>query len=290
MNYQAVDYGLESLVKIDVPSAWGDAEDEAAATTAVDEPDFIKNVLRPMNAQKGDTLPVSTFLNRPDGEFPLGGSKFEKRGVAINVPEWHSEHCIQCNQCSYVCPHAAIRPFLLNEGEIKNAPEGFETIKAMGKDLEGLQYRIQVSALDCTGCGSCVEVCPAKQKAITMMTAAPQIEAQKENWEYAVTVSDKSYLTNKFTVKGSQFSQPLFEFSGACAGCGEAPYIKLLPSCLGSDAHSQCYRLYFNIWRKCSGNSVLCNAEGKGPAWANSLFEDNAEYGYGMFLHQADKK
>ena len=285
MNYQAVDHGLESLVKIDVPAAWGDAEDEAAATTAVDEPDFIKNVLRPMSAQKGDTLPVSTFFNRPDGEFPLGGSRFEKRGVAINVPEWHSGNCIQCNQCSYVCPHAAIRPFLLNEEEIKNAPEGFETIKAMGKDLEGLQYRIQVSALDCTGCGSCVEVCPAKQKAITMTPAAPQIEAQKENWEYAVTVSDKSHLTNKFTVKGSQFSQPLFEFSGACAGCGEAPYIKLITQLFGDRMLIANATGCTSIFGGSAPAIPFCaNAQGRGPAWANSLFEDNAEYGYGMFL------
>ncbi|HZK57589.1 MAG TPA: pyruvate:ferredoxin (flavodoxin) oxidoreductase, partial [Clostridia bacterium] len=285
MNYQAVDQGLESLVKIDVPASWSDAEDEAAATTVKDEPDFIKNILRPMNAQKGDRLPVSAFIDAPDGSFPLGASKFEKRGVAINVPEWNSDNCIQCNQCSYVCPHAAIRPFLLDGEEVKNAPEGFGTIKAIGKDFEGLQYRIQVSALDCTGCGSCVEICPAKQKAITMMPAAPQIEAQKENWEYAVTVSDKSDLTNKFTVKGSQFSQPLFEFSGACAGCGEAPYIKLITQLFGD-------RMLIANATGCSsifGGSApaipfCANAEGKGPAWANSLFEDNAEYGYGMFL------
>ena len=173
----------------------------------------------------------------------------------------------------------------MNEEEIKNAPEGFETIKAMGKDLEGLQYRIQVSALDCTGCGSCVEVCPAKQKAVTMTSAAPQIEAQKENWEYAVTVSDKSHLTNKFTVKGSQFSQPLFEFSGACAGCGEAPYIKLITQLFGDRMLIANATGCTSIFGGSAPAIPYCaNAEGKGPAWANSLFEDNAEYGYGMFL------
>lgn len=284
MNYQAVDRGLESLVKIDVPTDWSDAVDEAAAVLE-DEPDFIKNVLRPMSAQKGDSLPVSTFSDTPDGVFPLGTSKFEKRGVAVSVPEWNSDNCIQCNQCSYICPHAAIRPFLLDEEEVKNAPEGFKTIKAIGRDFEGLQYRMQVSPLDCVGCGNCVDICPSKQKAITMMPTASQIEAQKENWEYAVTVSDKSHLTNKFTVKGSQFSQPLFEFSGACPGCGEAPYIKLATQLFGDRMLIANATGCSSIFGGAAPSIPFCtNAEGKGPAWANSLFEDNAEYGYGMFL------
>ncbi len=285
MNYQAVEKGVESLVKIDVPDAWKDAVDEAAATVAEDEPDFIKNVLRPMNAQQGDNLPVSTFLDTPDGVFPLGTSRFEKRGVAINVPEWNSDNCIQCNQCSYVCPHAAIRPFLLDEAEVKDAPEDFKTIKAAGKGFEGLEYRIQVSPLDCVGCGNCVDICPAKEKAITMMPTPPQIEAQRENWEYAVTVSDKSHLTNKFTVRGSQFSQPLFEFSGACPGCGEAPYIRLATQLFGDRMLIANATGCTSIFGGAAPSIPYCtNAEGKGPAWANSLFEDNAEYGYGMFL------
>ena len=162
MNYEAVEHGVNSLVKIEVPSSWSSAVDKAVAK-AEDEPDFVKNVLRPMNAQKGDNLPVSTFSDTPDGVFPLGTSKFEKRGVAVNVPEWDGDNCIQCNQCSYVCPHAAIRPFLLDEKEVKNAPESFKTIKAIGRDFEGLQYRIQVSPLDCVGCGNCVDICPSKQ-------------------------------------------------------------------------------------------------------------------------------
>ncbi len=284
MNYQAVDRGLESLVKIDVPTDWSDAVDETAAVLE-DEPDFIKNVLRPMSAQKGDSLPVSTFSDTPDGVFPLGTSKFEKRGVAVSVPEWNSDNCIQCNQCSYICPHAAIRPFLLDEEEVKNAPEGFKTIKAIGRDFEGLQYRMQVSPLDCVGCGNCVDICPSKQKAITMMPVLSQIEAQRENWEYAVTISDKSHLTNKFTVKGSQFSQPLFEFSGACPGCGEAPYIKLATQLFGDRMLIANATGCSSIFSGAAPSIPFCtNAEGKGPAWANSLFEDNAEYGYGMFL------
>ncbi len=285
MNYQAVDRGLESLVKIDIPASWSSAEDEAAATVSVEEPDFIKDILRPMTAQKGDDLPVSAFVDMPDGVFPLGTSKFEKRGIAVNVPEWYSENCIQCNQCSYVCPHAAIRPFLLDEEEVKNAPEGFNTIKAIGKDFEGLQYKIQVSTLDCTGCGNCVDICPSKNKAIAMMPLEPQVEAQMENWEYATTISDKSNLTNKFTLKGSQFAQPLFEFSGACAGCGETPYIKLATQLFGDRMIIANATGCTSIFGGSAPSIPYCtNAEGQGPAWANSLFEDNAEYGYGMFL------
>ncbi|MBU5676018.1 pyruvate:ferredoxin (flavodoxin) oxidoreductase [Alkaliphilus sp. MSJ-5] len=285
MNNEAIDRGVHALVKIDVPASWGSVVEEAAATVAQDEPDFIKNILRPMTAQQGDDLPVSAFVDMADGSFPMGTSSFEKRGIAVNVPEWYSDKCIQCNQCSFVCPHAAIRPFLLDEEEVKNAPEGFNTIKATGKEFDGLQYKIQVSTLDCTGCGNCVDICPAKEKAIAMMPLEPQVETQRENWEYARTVTDKSHLTNKFTFKGSQFAQPLFEFSGACAGCGETPYVKLVTQLFGDRMIVANATGCSSIYGGSAPSMPYCtNSKGQGPAWANSLFEDNAEYGYGMFL------
>ncbi len=285
MNNDAIDRGVDALVKIDVPASWGSAVEEAAATVAKEEPDFIKNILRPITAQEGNDLPVSAFVGREDGSFPSGTSQYEKRGIAVNVPEWYSDKCIQCNQCSFVCPHAAIRPFLLNEEEVKNAPEGFNTIKATGKEFDGLQYKIQVSPLDCTGCGNCVDVCPAKEKAIAMMPLEPQVEAQRENWEYATTISDKSDLTNKFTFKGSQFARPLFEFSGACAGCGETPYVKLVTQLFGDRMIVANATGCSSIYGGSAPSMPYCtNDKGQGPAWANSLFEDNAEYGYGMFL------
>jgi len=283
MNHTAVDQGMESLVKIDVPEDWRNVVDEVAA--AVEEPAFVKNILRPMTAQAGDNLPVSTFVGAEDGTFPVGTTAYEKRGIAISVPEWISENCIQCNQCSFVCPHAAIRPFLLDEEEVKNAPEGFATLKATGKEFQGLQYRIQVSALDCTGCGNCVDICPAKNKAIQMTPVEPQIAAQKENWEYAMTVKNKAHLTNIESMKGSQFAQPLFEFSGACAGCGETPYVKLTTQLFGERMMIANATGCSSIYGGSAPAIPYCkNQEGKGPAWANSLFEDNAEFGYGMML------
>ncbi|MDR5659164.1 pyruvate:ferredoxin (flavodoxin) oxidoreductase [Serpentinicella sp. ANB-PHB4] len=286
MNNQAVDKGIEALVKVEVPANWGSAVEEAAA--AVEEPDFIKNVLRPINAQNGESLPVSTFEGVEDGTFPLETTKYEKRCIAVDVPEWLPEHCIQCNQCSFVCPHAAIRPFLLDEEEVKNAPESFKTVKAIGKEFDGLQYRLQVSPLDCPGCGNCVDICPSRTKAIKMSPVEPQVAEQKENWEFATTVTDKSKLTNIETVKGSQYSQPLFEFSGACTGCGETPYVKLVTQLFGDRMMISNATGCSSIYGGSAPSAPYCtNQEGKGPAWANSLFEDNAEFGYGMFLASA---
>ena len=284
MNIAAIDLGVSSLVKVEVPASWGNA-DNAQAAAAVEEPDFVKNILRPMNALEGDNLPVSTFQGREDGSFPLGTASYEKRGIAVIVPKWQVENCIQCNQCSYVCPHAAIRPFLINEEEAKNAPETFISKKAIGKEATGLQFRVQVSTLDCTGCGNCAEVCPAKGKALIMKPAAEQMEQQAENWEYAVTLRNKSKLFDVTTVKGSQFAQPLLEFNGACPGCGETAYIKLITQLYGDRMMIANATGCSSIW----GGSApavpyTTNQEGKGPSWANSLFEDNAEFGYGMYL------
>mgnify|MGYP005841622891 CR=1 FL=1 len=282
MNYKAVDAGIEMLKKIEVPAAWANAADEAAAER--DIPDFVKNVMEPMNRMEGDNLPVSAFVGREDGTFPQGTTKYEKRGIAIDVPEWYADKCIQCNQCSYVCPHAAIRPFLLNQEEVKNAPEGFESKKAIGKGFEEYNFRMQVSVLDCAGCGSCVQVCPSKEKAMAMKPIETQM-AQAANWEHALKLSHKENPANPETVKGSQFEQPLFEFSGACAGCGETPYIKLITQLFGDRMMvanaTGCTSIYSG---SAPSTPYTTNKDGHGPSWANSLFEDNAEYGYGMFL------
>ncbi len=285
MNYAAIERGIDALVKVNVPESWKNAEAQEEAAAAKEVPDFIKNVLVPMNRQEGDSLPVSTFVGVEDGTFPHGTAAYEKRGIAVHVPEWQIDKCIQCNQCSFVCPHAAIRPFLVNEEEKKNAPETFETKKAIGKGLEGLEYRMQVSALDCTGCGNCADICPAKEKALVMKPIGEQLEAQVPNWEYAMTVTVKDDLMPLTTVKGSQFSQPLLEFSGACAGCGETPYAKVVTQLFGDRMMIANATGCSSIWSGSAPSTPYCkNAEGKGPAWANSLFEDNAEYGYGMAI------
>jgi pyruvate-ferredoxin/flavodoxin oxidoreductase len=281
MNYLAVDKGIEALKKIEIPADWGTAVDEAAA--AKDVPEFISKILDPMNRQMGDKLPVSAFTGREDGTFPNGTSRYEKRGIAVDVPEWQIEHCIQCNQCSYVCPHAAIRPFLLDENEVKNAPEDFKSLKAMGKGFEGLNFRIQVSVLDCAGCGSCANVCPAKQKALIMKPIETQYD-QANNWDYAMTLEPKNPM-GETTVKGSQFQEPLLEFSGACAGCGETPYAKLMTQLFGDRMMIANATGCSSIWGGSAPSMPYCtNKKGFGPSWANSLFEDNAEYGYGMYL------
>lgn len=284
LNYKAVDAGIESLVKIDVPADWADAK-EGVAVEAKGEPTFITNILRPINAQKGDDLPVSTFKGIEDGSFDHGTAAYEKRGIAVNVPEWQIDNCIQCNQCSYVCPHAAIRPFLLTEEEVAAAPSTFETKKALGKGLEGLSYKIQVSPYDCTGCGNCADVCPSKTKALVMKPIETQVEAQSPNWNYVAALPVKSDKMPLTTVKGSQFAQPLFEFSGACAGCGETPYMKAVTQLYGDRMMIANATGCSSIWGGSAPSTPYTkNAAGKGPAWANSLFEDNAEYGYGMAI------
>ena len=286
MNYQAVDAGINSLVKVDVPASWANAT-EPSKESDTEEPAFIKDILRPMNAQKGNDLPVSAFLGYEDGTFPNGTAAYEKRGVAVNVPEWITENCIQCNRCSFICPHACIRPVLVNEEELQNAPEAFKTKKAIGKGFDGLQYRIQVSPMDCTGCGNCADVCPAKEKALVMKPFDTQ-EVEVENWAYAVDpakVAPKGDIMNVKTVKGSQFRQPLMEFSGACAGCGETAYIKLVTQLFGDRMMIANATGCSSIWGGSAPSTpYTVNHEGKGPSWANSLFEDNAEYGLGQHL------
>ena len=286
MNCEAVDQGIHALVKIDVPASWADAVDEEKAE--VSEPAFIKNILRPMTAVEGNSLPVSAFDENIDGRFPAGTAAYEKRCIAVDVPEWQVDNCIQCNQCSVVCPHAAIRPILLTEEEAANAPEAFVTKKAVGKGLEGLQYRIQVSAMDCTGCGNCADICPAKTKALVMKPMEEQKEVQEENWYFATDfskVSAKPDVMPATTIKGSQFRQPLLEFSGACAGCGETAYMKLATQLFGPRMMVANATGCSSIWgASAPATPYTYNHEGKGPAWANSLFEDNAEYGYGMYL------
>jgi pyruvate-ferredoxin/flavodoxin oxidoreductase len=284
MNYKAVDKGIESLVKVNVPESWKTAKDEEVA---VDEnrPEFIRKVVDPMNAQKGDDLPVSAFVGREDGTFPMGTSAFEKRGIAVTVPEWQADKCIQCNQCSFVCPHAAIRPFLLTEEEKAGAPDGMVTKPATGPQFKGLDYKIQVSVLDCTGCGNCADICPAKEKALIMKPLETQ-EAEVNNWEYLNNnVTYKNDLAPLNTVKNSQFAQPLLQFSGACAGCGETPYLKVITQLFGDRMMIANATGCSSIWGGSAPSTVYCtNKDGQGPAWANSLFEDNAEYGLGMLL------
>ncbi len=284
MNYKAVDKGIESLVKVNVPESWKTAKDEEIA---VDEnrPEFIRNVVDPMNAQKGDDLPVSAFVGREDGTFPMGTSAFEKRGIAVTVPEWQADKCIQCNQCSFVCPHAVIRPFLLTAEEKAGAPDGMATKPATGPQFKGLEYKIQVSVLDCTGCGNCADICPAKEKALIMKPLETQ-EAEVKNWEYLNNnVTYKNDLAPLNTVKNSQFSQPLLQFSGACAGCGETPYLKAITQLFGDRMMIANATGCSSIWGGSAPSTVYCtNKDGQGPAWANSLFEDNAEYGLGMLI------
>jgi len=288
MNWEAVDKTIDNLVEIKYPESWAEATGGAAA--AKNEPAFVKDVLRPMVAQQGDKLPVSAFA--PDGIFPVATTKYEKRGVAINVPEWIMDNCIQCNQCAMVCPHAAIRPFLVTEAEVANAPAGFGAKKAVGKELKEYQFRMQVSPLDCMGCGNCADICPAKKPALVMKPLDTQ-KAEAANFEYATSLPVRDDLTKRNTLKGSQFCQPLLEFSGACAGCGETPYAKLLTQLFGERMVVGNATGCTSIWGGSAPAIPYCvNKDGFGPTWGNSLFEDPAEFTYGMFLghfHQRRK-
>lgn len=285
MNNAAIDKGIESIVEINVPASWKDAKDEVVAETK-ERPEFVKKIVDPMNRQEGFDLPVSAFDGMEDGTFQQGTAAFEKRGIAINVPEWDKEKCIQCNQCAYVCPHAVIRPILLNEEEAKNAPEGLKMVPAKGIKTESpMSYAMAISPLDCTGCGNCAQVCPAPGKALVMKPAHTQ-EGEAITWDYLIDeVSPKANPMNKKTVKGSQFEQPLFEFSGACAGCGETPYAKLITQLYGDRMMIANATGCSSIWGGSAPSTpYTTNHKGFGPAWANSLFEDNAEFGLGMFL------
>ena len=296
MNHDAIDAGCEQVVEINVPESWKKAKDSRMGMAKVKTNDktlqkFINEIQIPCNAQEGDKLPVSTFVDMADGTFPQGSAAFEKRGIAVDVPSWISENCIQCNFCSYVCPHAVIRPAVMTDEELENAPELAKKKAVPMTGMPGYNFVVTMSALDCTGCGSCVNVCPGKKgnKALNMMPLATQI-AEQEVFNYGLTLPEKPDVLEKFkatTVKGSQFKQPLLEFSGACAGCGETPYAKLITQLFGDRMYIANATGCSSIWGGSAPTTPYTkNALGKGPAWANSLFEDNAEYGYGMFLAQ----
>jgi len=288
MNMDAVDQALENLKEINVPASWGDL-DAKTISSAADLPDFVKNVMTPMLNQKGDSLPVSAF--EPDGIFPVATSQFEKRGVAINVPEWIAENCIQCNQCAFVCPHAAIRPVLLTDDDAGDAPESFETKPAIGKELKEYKFRIQVNTLDCQGCGNCADICPAKKPALVMRPIATQTPLQVPNQEFAETLPVMDDLVKRDSVKGSQFQQPLMEFSGACAGCGETPYVKVLTQLFGERMIIANATGCSSIWGAAAPSMPYCtNKNGHGPAWGNSLFEDAAEFAYGMRISTTQRR
>ncbi|MBO5762782.1 MAG: pyruvate:ferredoxin (flavodoxin) oxidoreductase, partial [Lentisphaeria bacterium] len=280
-NLSAIDEGAANLVEVQVPAAWLTAED-APAAAAEERPAVVKNLADPINRQKGDDLPVSAFCGYEDGVIDMGLTAYEKRGIAVQIPVWDSSNCLQCNRCSLVCPHAVIRPFLLNDGEKSAAPAGFETMPVKGKD--GLHFTLQISGADCTGCGACVNACPAKEKAITMKPYR-EIGPRLTEWNYALSLSDKGDIYDPWTVKGSQFRQPLLEFSAACAGCGETPYAKLMTQLFGDHVYWANATGCSQAWGSpMPGIPYTVNRHGRGPAWSNSLFENNAEFSLGMAL------
>ncbi len=289
MNNAAVEAGLTGLVEIKYPESWATAT-EGALPVVVPATEYFDEVVKPILAQQGDKLPVSAFSANPNGIVPSGTTKYEKRGIAVNVPNWIPENCIQCNQCSFVCPHACIRPYALTDEQKANAPETFVTKNANGKAYAGKQFRMQLSPLDCTGCGNCADVCPAKEKALVMQPLATLTEAEEANWEYAQTLPELENVSTA-TVKDSQFSKPLFEFSGACAGCGETPYVKLTTQLFGDRMMianaTGCSSIYGG---SAPTNPYTTNDKGYGPTWANSLFEDNAEFGFGFNLAMSQRR
>ena len=284
MNIAAVDAGINALVEVKVKPEWTNLTGKALKPADESLPYVIKNILVPINAQKGDELPVSAFKGMEDGTMPLGTSKYEKRGIATHLPVWDAAECLQCNMCSFVCPHAVIRPFLLDEGEVKAAPVDMTLVDAKGPGLAGLKYTMGVSTLDCTSCGSCVASCPKSGKALKMVPAH-EVSLDQTDWNFLTGVKEKTSRVDKFTLKGSQFKQPLVEFNGACAGCGETPYIKLLTQMFGDKMYLANATGCTQAWGAAMPCVPYCkNAEGKGVAWSNSLFENNAEFSYGMCL------
>ena len=294
MNYDAIDAGAKQVVEIEVPESWKSCEDEGLFIPEVkggkdDVVAFVKNIQSKVNAQEGNTLPVSTFTDYADGSTPSGSAAYEKRGIAVDIPVWQSENCIQCNRCAYVCPHAVIRPVALTEDELAKAPEGTKAIDMIG--MPGMKFTMTVSAYDCTGCGSCVNVCPGKkgEKALVMANMEENA-AEQDIFDFGREIEVKPEVVAKFkpeTVKGSQFKQPLLEFSGACAGCGETPYAKLITQLFGDRMYIANATGCSSIWGNSSPSTpYTMNSKGQGPAWSNSLFEDNAEFGYGMLLAQ----
>ena len=292
MNHDAIDAGAKEVVKVEVPASWKDAKDEDLSVKHEGEGaliDYVNNVLVPVNSFRGMKLPVSTFEPYVTGQVPLGSSAYEKRGIAIDVPTWNPDTCIQCGFCSYVCPHACIRPVVLTEEELKNAPEGIKYTNM--KQMDGLYFAMAVSVLDCTGCGSCANVCPGNNKAETLVMKPLDTQlAEQKVFDYSVKLDVKPEVLEKFkdtTVKGSQFKVPYLEYSGACAGCGETPYAKLVTQLFGDRMYIANATGCSSIWGgSAPATPYTTNAKGFGPAWANSLFEDNAEFGYGMFLAQ----
>ena len=293
MNHAAIERGIEDVVEFEVPEIWANAQSEEILVTAEgkrkDVVDYVKAIQNKINSQEGNSLPVSAFIDYVDGTVPAGSAAFEKRGIAVDVPEWKKDNCIQCNFCSYVCPHACIRPVAMTEEQAANAPEGASTLDMTG--LPGHKFAISVSILDCTGCGACVSVCPGKkgEKALELKPIETMLDEQRM-FDYGAELETPTAVGDKFkegTVKGSQFKQPLLEFSGACAGCGETPYAKLVTQLFGDRMYIANATGCSSIWGGSSPSTpYTVNKEGKGPAWANSLFEDNAEFGFGMALAQ----